>query len=322
MTGKLLGAIASVGDQLSARSGGRVSIDPRRLLERDASLCLQPPGRWSPNRHSQLIEASDGWIAVSLPRDDDRNMIPAWTECAPEEEPWAAISRYARMRPMAALRDSAVDLHLPVAIAGEAEAFTPFPMTQDSSGNSLVVDLSALWAGPSCAALLCDAGLDVVKIESPLRRDPTPLTTPELDQRINGGKRKISLNLRSEAMAQMIAEARVLVTSARPHALARLGITPEHILSLNPGLLWIAITAHGWTGPAAMRVGFGDDCAAAGGLLDWQDGSPRFMGDALADPLTGLLAANYALNALDQGQAGLLDVPLSGCAAWFAQATA
>ena len=43
------------------------------------------------------------------------------------------------------------------------------------------------------------------------------------------------------------------------------------------------------------------------------------MGDALADPLTGLDAATSALEALVQGQSGLIDAALAPTAASFAQ---
>jgi hypothetical protein len=46
------------------------------------------------------------------------------------------------------------------------------------------------------------------------------------------------------------------------------------------------------------------------------------MGDALADPCCGLIAAIAALECLAGGQAGVLDVSLAGCAAWVADAMA
>ena len=76
----------------------------------------------------------------------------------------------------------------------------------------------------------------------------------------------------------------------------------------------MAITAHGFAGPGATRVGFGDDCAAAGGLVRWEDGAPRFLGDALADPLTGLEAALAVL----AGQRGLVDMAMARVAAHYA----
>lgn len=116
----------------------------------------------------------------------------------------------------------------------------------------------------------------------------------------------------------MIAETDTLITSSRPHALARKGLTEQRLLALNPGLIWVAVTAHGWRGESAWRVGFGDDCAAAGGLIARQSSAPRFIGDALADPLTGLDAAMQVLEALDRGTAGLVDTPLTLTAARYA----
>ena len=76
--------------------------------------------------------------------------------------------------------------------------------------------------------------------------------------------------------------------------------------------MWIAITAHGWH---TDRVGFGDDCAVAGGLLGE---GPCFLGDALADPLTGLEAALAALDHQARGERGLIDQPLARVAASYA----
>lgn len=76
----------------------------------------------------------------------------------------------------------------------------------------------------------------------------------------------------------LVADADIVVTSGRAAALARLGLTPETLAHCT----WVAISGHGFTGAKAMRVGFGDDCAIAGGLMSWSDGEPAFFGDALA----------------------------------------
>ena len=69
-----------------------------------------------------------------------------------------------------------------------------------------------------------------------------------------------------------------------------------------------------------MRIGFGDDCAVAGGLVDIDaNGSPAFVGDAIADPLTGARAAAVALRALALASAGLYDISLAGTAAQVAR---
>lgn len=285
----------------------RFGLSTRELLERDAPGGLTEPGLVSANRHCHLFEARDGWIALNLARQEDRDTIPALT--GGEDELPAAVGKVAASE----FRDRAVELQLPVAVVGEAE-LQPLAELGGQAAPHRVIDLSALWAGPLCAGLLARAGAEVLRIDSLGRPDPTPLASPRLDAFLNGSKARLPLDLRSEAgrtrLLAEIEQADVLITSARPAALARLGLTPQRL----PHLTWVAITAHGFTGAAADRVGFGDDCAAAGGLVDQQLGEPRFLGDALADPLTGLEAALAVL----AGQRGLIDMAMARVAAAYA----
>lgn len=318
----LLDAVAAAGERLVTASGGRIAFDPRRALSRHDDLTLAEPGEWSPNRHCRMVKCRDGWMAVSLAREEDRELVPAWTGAAIDGEPWRAILRAADARPAEAMVTAAAELHMPVARVDEAEPLAQSELATCAPCDGIVVDLSALWAGPYCGALLAEAGHAVVKVESDGRPDPTRLHTPKLDGRLNGDKRRVRADLDGAELLAMIGEARVLITSARPHALARLGLDEEHLFRINPDLLWIAITAQGWRGDAAMRVGFGDDCAAAGGLVRWDEDRPQFVGDALADPLTGLTAATLALEALAKQQCGVIDVSLARTAATFAKAMA
>lgn len=301
----------------------RIPLTPRQLLKRD----------YQPSRSCRLIQAQDGWLAVNLPRADDLEMVPAWLEIPVDGDPWAAISHAAQSRPIACLLERAHMLHLAVAqvdeVRGQSQARTNIPphmLREIAPPRSLkglgVLDLSALWAGPLCGGLLARAGMQVTKLESPSRPDTTPTTMPILDKFLNGRKRKIKDMIDFQHIDKYIFSSNILITSARPHALARHGITPDALFSRNPHLLWIAITAYGWMGEAGWRIGFGDDCAAAGGLLKWNDGKPDFMGDALADPLTGLFAARQALTALSHGHAGLIDIALAPTSARIAHALA
>lgn len=318
MTG-LLDAVRRAGERLVAASSGRIEFDSAKALSREEDISLEPPGEWSANRHSRMVRCMDGWFAVSLARPDDRDLVPAWTGATFDDDPWEAIIDTAKSRSAGEMVAAALELHLPAARVGESLPLEITDLPSGAASGGMVVDLSSLWAGPYCGALLAEAGCDVVKIESPSRPDTTREHLPRLDARLNGGKRLLHMPLGDPALRAMIADARILITSARPNALTRLGLSEELLFGRNPDLLWIAITAHGWRGEAAMRVGFGDDCAAAGGLVQWRDGTPRFMGDALADPLTGITAATLALEALEQGRCGLLDVSLARTAASFAE---
>ena len=289
-----------------------LGLSPPDLLTRDAPGGLAVPGRVSANGSCRLIAAQDGWIALNLARGDDLDLIPALT--GREGDPWDAVATAAGESAAPDFRHRAAELQLPVAVVGESapQALAP---PGGSTVPRRVVDLSALWAGPLCAGLLARAGAEVLRIESAGRPDPTPAGSPLLDVRINAGKARLALDLRRpDGRARLrteLEQADVLVTSARPAALARLGLEPATF----PHLTWVAITAHGFSGSGAARVGFGDDCAAAGGLVRWEQGEPRFMGDALADPLTGLEAALAVL----AGQRGLIDMGMARVAAAYAE---
>lgn len=321
----LLDSMADAGMQLAdaaRRLGGAIIFDPHAALQRDTASPLAAPGRRSANSHCRIIETHDGWLAVNLPREDDRLSVPAWIGSEVGAVPWQAITDQARSCSTADLLEQAVLLHLPVAQIGETVLRKATPLRSVAKPRRrapTAVDLSALWAGPFCAGLLADAGIDVTRIESATRPDPTARTSPELDNRINGRKRRVAMAVDDPALFALIARTDVLITSGRPHALARFGLSPDRLFAANPDLIWVAITAHGWDGRNGIRVGFGDDCAAAGGLVSWTDGPPRFIGDALADPLTGLLAATFALDALGNDEAGLIDASLAQSAAHFAQ---
>ena len=292
-------------------------VSPEDLLQRDAPGGLSEPGMRSANGHCRLVAARDGWVAVNLARPDDRELVPALTGRG--GEPWQAVAAAARAECSRAFVLRAAELHLPVARVGEA---MPTVLAQRTEGARAVrvIDLSALWAGPLCAGLLARAGSRVIRIDNSRRPDPTADASPRLDAWLNGGKHHVRFDLTTrEGKADLrkhVFQADVLVTSARPPALERLGLD-NNLLAANPDLIWAAITAHGWD---TDRVGFGDDCAAAGGLVDWNSGQPLFMGDALADPLTGLEAALAVFERIKQKRGGRINLAMARIAASYAKA--
>jgi CoA-transferase family III len=313
---------------LTATLGRRVDVPSLRITDRQGLLDLDPPTTHSPNRACRLIQAADGWIAVNLARVEDRELVPAWLRREIDGDPWDALTRLGRARAGADLIADATMLGLPAGRVGEvvwdsvkAPAATFGAATPARRAGPLrVVDLSALWAGPACGAVLAEMGAEVAKVESVRRPDPTRTSTPDFFRRLNGRKSLISLDLAhpdgQARLRLMIEAADVLITSARPRAFISLGLSPDAIFAANPSLVWVAITGYGWTGDASSRVAFGDDSAAAGGLVRWMPGgAPHFLGDALADPVTGLAAAIGALEGLMVGGGVLVDAAMARCAA-------
>jgi crotonobetainyl-CoA:carnitine CoA-transferase CaiB-like acyl-CoA transferase len=187
-------------------------------------------------------------------------------------------------------------------------------------GPRRVVDLSALWAGPLCAQLLAEGGADVVTVDSVGRPDGARVGDPGLFSLLHRRTRSQPVDLgategRSQLRA-LIDGADVVITSARPRALHQLGLDPLAEAAARPGLTWVAVTGYGLTGPWCDRVAYGDDAAAAGGLVTGDP--PVFCADAAADPATGLYAAIAAV-ALARAGGGVVDVALSGVARHLAR---
>ncbi len=329
MTSPIAAALDQLGARIAELSEGlgcRVDASSLGIIDRTGLLDLAEPGLWSPNRACRLVQAADGWIAVNLAREEDRELVPAWLRADTWGDPWEAIVEVARERHCKELIEQAILLGLPAGIVGERAA-AGFPCAAPSPAQSrppakpiLVVDLSALWAGPMCGAILAAMGAEVVKIESPHRPDPTRSSSAEFFKRFNGQKRCLEVDfMTAEGKADLrerVAAADVLITSCRPRALPSLGLDAETLLTVNPNLTWVAITGYGWREPNGVRVAFGDDAAAAGGLVRWTDaGEPRFLGDALSDPVTGMNAAVGALEGLAAGGGVRVDVAMADSAA-------
>ncbi|MFP3899382.1 MAG: CoA transferase [Acidimicrobiia bacterium] len=344
-----LGAIGDVVTRRTAALGTPTTLDPLALLgERAALAGLCRGGSTSCGGATRLLPTSDGWVAVTLARPDDVELIPAWLQV---DEPgrvdyWPTVTAAVAGRPADELTERARLLGLPVAdlpgtarsptraapplaplpvrARSVASAASPAPATSSTAGL-LVVDLSALWAGPLCGGLLAEAGADVVKVESTSRPDGARHGPARFFDVLNAGKRAVALDLRSREGArrlhELLARADVVIEASRPRALAQLGIDPESLLGRGGPRVWVSITGYGRTGPGADRVAFGDDAAVAGGLACWDARGPCFCADAVADPVAGLVAAAAVLEALAAGGRWFLDVAMAEAAAHLAGPT-
>lgn len=301
--------------------GRRVDIASLGVTDRTGELPLGPPGRLvSPNGACRLFRAADGWMALNLAREEDKGLVAAWLECEPAADPWRLVAAQAAQWSSDDLRERARLLGLPACRVGEVRDVDREPPSgnPDRAGRSArarprVIDLSVLWAGPLCGCILAAMGADVLRIDSARRPDPSRISTPGFFDRLNGAKRELRLDLASAGgqawLRDLVLDADVVITSARRRGLASIGLDPETILAARPGLIWVAVTGYGL---ADDRVAFGDDAAAAGGLVGWTPaGQPGFLGDALADPVTGLAAAAGALRALESGGGVLLDCAMA-----------
>ena len=322
---------------LSAQIGKEVRLD-ETVLDRSDSLNLAPPGCISPNGACRLIKTRDAWLAFNLPRAEDLDDIPVLLSILfaslgkGEHDPesfkpnvWDALERNAPNFPSDVLLEQALLFGLAVAKVGETPppahpcAASHITTRVESRRKLRVIDFSNLWAGPLCASVFAALGAEVVKLEAVGRPDTTAKSQPLLDKRLNGAKQRLQIELASSSdranFPAHIGDADILVTNMPARSAANFSLVPETLLKEKPNLIWIAITGHGWN---QNRIAFGDDAAASGGLVERKDEAPHFIGDAIADPLTGLAAAAAALELIADNKAGFIDASLAHTAAFAA----
>jgi hypothetical protein len=354
----LIEAVGGWSDQLSARSsalGRPVVVDPLALLaERAALTGLVRGGQVSCGGGSRLLPCADGWVAASLTRASDWELVAAWLgRPGPVAEGgWAEVAEGVAAHQVEELRAGAELLGLPVAVLGErrpnlgavpppprptgaplptsgihtihglhARRIRPAPAVRSCAGL-VVADLSSLWAGPLVGRLLRQAGARVVKVESTSRPDGARSGSPRFYGRLNGGKESVALDFTSGSarrqLAAVVAAADVVITGSRPRALEQVGLDVEALVRQGRPRVWLSITGYGATGASAQRVAFGDDAAVAGGLVATDEHGPCFCGDAIADPLSGLASTVAVLGALRSDGAWVIDASMADIAGGLA----
>jgi hypothetical protein len=311
---------------LAARSGSPVS-GAALLGQRTSHFGMARHGDVSCGRGTRLLPCADGWIAVTLARESDIELIPAWLENGePGLDVWSFVEETVRDRKGPVLVERAGWLGLPVGMLGEAslgrrglQRTCVTPTSEPWPDRLVVVELASLWAGPLCGWLLGQQGHDVIKVESRRRPDGSRRGAPEFFRELNGEKDSVLLDFASELgrsrLHELVDRADVVVEGSRPRALIQLGIDADAWLRARSPRVWISITAHGRTEPGAMRVGFGDDAAVAGALVAWDDRGPLFFADAVADPLSGMTAAAGVRTALGNPGSWMIDVSMAAVAA-------
>ena len=177
-----------------------------------------------------------------------------------------------------------------------------------------VLEFGQIAAGPFAGSLLADLGADVVKVENPNGGDGMrgwpPLSPNDAGEvfsenfaSLNRNKRSITANLKDaeelERLADLIANADVLIENFRAGVMARLGLGYEDMKKRNPRLVYCSISGYGQTGPYAQKGAFDVTVQAMSGLMSvtGEDGrTPVKCGVPVGDFCAGLYAA-YAISA-------------------------
>lgn len=203
-----------------------------------------------------------------------------------------------------------------------------------------VIELAQWVFVPVAGALLADWGADVIRVEH-LDGDPyrglatqgigTDRGGVNLSMALaNRGKRSLALDLRRAAgldvFHELLASADVLLTSLRPGALDRLGLTAEKVRERYPSLIYARGNGFGVNGPDADQPGYDSSAFwARGGVghvltpaeQDYPISQRGAMGDRNGAMALAFGIAGALLKRMRTGVGSVVDVSLLGIAMWM-----
>lgn len=150
--------------------------------------------------------------------------------------------------------------------------------------------------------LLSDYGADVIKVESIKDREFRPkgkAVDSYFFLSANRGKRSITLDLKKEKgrklFLKLLPSFDVVIENFRPGVMKDLGLGAEHLLELNPSLIYCGVSGFGATGPYAERPGFDQIAQGLSGFMSLtgtEESGPTRAGIAICDLLGGIFAAH------------------------------
>ncbi len=190
-----------------------------------------------------------------------------------------------------------------------------------------VIEVGNYMAGPFCAMQLADLGADVIKVENPDGGDSARDSAPFLDGesspfiRLNRNKRSLAINLKEpegkDVFRELVRSADVIVENLRPGTMTDLELDYQKLSALNPGLVYVAASGWGQTGPYSQLAGLDIMAQAMSGLMSITgepDGDPVKVGVPICDlvcALYGTVGALAALRVREQtGRGQFIDVSL------------
>lgn len=130
---------------------------------------------------------------------------------------------------------------------GEARP-KPWPKGDRPLSGLRVLDLSRVIAGPVAGRTLAAHGADVLLVSGP-QLPAIPWLTIDTGR----GKLTTFIELKSEAgraqLRELLKDADIFSQGYRPRALAALGFAPEDAAQINPGLVYVTLSAYGTPAP-------------------------------------------------------------------------
>ncbi|TMB99973.1 MAG: CoA transferase [Chloroflexi bacterium] len=181
-----------------------------------------------------------------------------------------------------------------------------------------VLDLTQVYAGPTCTRVLADLGAEVIKVEGLRRMDITRnFLIADNDSAgdywnhggyfpyRNAGKKSLTLDWGDpgaiELLKRLVPECDIVAESFTPRVMAAHGLDYESLTKLRPDIIMISLSGYGQTGPWRDYSGYGMGLEPASGLSSitgYPGGDPLRTGISFTDPYSGMVGAGAVLAAL------------------------
>jgi CoA:oxalate CoA-transferase len=194
-----------------------------------------------------------------------------------------------------------------------------------------VLDLTNVLAGPFATMHLSLLGADVIKIENPVDGDLARKlgNVPKYNKELmgtsflaqNANKKSLTLNMKAEEgkkiFFKLVHTADVLVENFRPGVMARLGFPYQKLQTINPKIIYCAISGFGQTGPDACKPAYDQIIQGLSGVMSINGNerlNPLRCGFPICDTVGGLNAAFAIMAALyyreRTGEGQFIDIAL------------
>ena len=178
----------------------------------------------------------------------------------------------------------------------------PMPAGDRPLSGIRALDLTRILAGPITGRTLAEHGADVLMVSAP--------HLPQVWSYVadtSHGKRSCYLDLRDESEKQtlldLVKTADVFSQGYRPDKINQMGLGPEELADIRPGLVYVSINCYGADGPFSHRAGWEQIAQimtgiAAEGVQSSSGYKPKTLPAAANDYITGYLGAYGTLLAL------------------------
>jgi len=198
-------------------------------------------------------------------------------------------------------------------------------MSTNSAGplaGVTILELSSMYAAPTCGRMLRDFGATVIKVEDPANGDFARQWAPFKNglslgfSRLNSGKRSLGIDLRMDEgrdiVKELVPHVDVVLESFRPGRMEAWGLGYETLSAINPGLVMTRVSGFGQTGPYSSRPGFGTVAETSSGyayINGWPSTPPTSPPFGFADSIAGISAAfGTAMSLFNRERTGKGDV--------------